>query len=37
VGFDCHVSNGGGKFHDVPRVIILMAKNLMIDINPMKF
>jgi len=32
-----HVSNGQWTFHVVPRVIILVAKTLMIKINPMNF
>jgi hypothetical protein len=32
-----HMSNGQWMFHGVPRVIILMAKNLIIEINPMIF
>jgi hypothetical protein len=32
-----HVSNGQLTFHGVPRVIILVAKTLMIEINPMNF
>jgi hypothetical protein len=32
-----HVSNSQWTFHGVPRVIILMAKTLMIEINPMNF
>jgi len=31
------VSNGQWTFHGVPRVIILVAKNLMIKINPNEF
>ncbi len=34
---DGHVSNGQWMFHVVPRVIILMVKNLTIEINPMNF
>ncbi len=48
MGLDCHmspynwcenehVSNGQWTFHGVPHVIILMAKTLMIEINPMIF
>jgi len=48
VGLNCHVSsynwclkkhlsNGQWRFHGVPRVIILVAKILMIMINPMNF
>jgi len=32
-----HVSNGQWMFHGMPCVIILMAKTLMIEINPMNF
>jgi hypothetical protein len=32
-----HVSNGQWTFHGVPRVIIIMVKTLMIEINPMNF
>jgi hypothetical protein len=34
---DGHVSNVQWMFHVVPRVIILMVKTLMIEINPMNF
>jgi hypothetical protein len=32
-----HVSSGSWTFHGVSRVIILMAKTLMIEINPINF
>jgi hypothetical protein len=31
------MSNGQSMFHGVPHVIILVAKTLMIEINPMNF